>query len=765
MVASIDTRRHLLSDGPERTAAARCGGRAWRACLAAGILLMSLTAKAAADEGGPFPVIKGKFGSKSLSYEMRGDFIDYGGRVQVAFDEGKLYRRLDSVSYDYYFLGRGRLTIIDTTGLDVCWYHTFGNNRTLDFVSAYICGDRFPALLMLDPAGWREDKISRQQWQRLQFLLKAPDRYFGVTLAGELGIWPGENPFPLPVWVDLELDNGEKLVLDLSPDITEQLNLYHYDQKFDTPYLMAGFDLNETLKLSPIQIDSSVISITLKESGNFDAVSTVYFPPQTDHRGVRLNLPRLFRVDSVFDARSRPLPFIKEKWRSNFYLGPRPETADGTDFVTVHYRGKFLRSYHAGVDFPVNMTTWFPHLRGRNLGRYTIHYTLHKDLTLISVGAKIDERVEGDQKTVSYGTGDISYVSFASGIYDTMTDSVRGVPVTMFLRRETTRGLFNRGFPRTVLSDLSDAFAAFYDWFGPPQAANLRIVDQPLSTGQSSPGLIHLSEISFETRRDQSRFRAHEIAHQWWGHTAVPQTERDMWLSEGLSEMSAAMYLLDVKHDTVAYGDLVEYWRRQIVQKGNINGYYSRGYEAGPIIMGARLLQSYSPGDYIALVYSKSAYMLQMLRFEIDGPDYRSDFFKIMLAEYCRRFHEKQASSLDFMRIVQEYIGPSRAVRFFDQWLLDWKIPSFECWYTVEPDRKGRPIVNLRIEVSEVDDDFETPFPVEIEFDDGSKRLFRVDGIGQYDVHSLGPFPSGVKKVRFDPAHIILRRDLKVHDR
>jgi len=713
-------------------------------------------------DSGPFPKISGKFGSKSLSYPMRGDFIDYGSKLKVIFDDGTLYRRRDGVSYDYYFLGAGRLVIHDTTGLDASWQTRFSNAATVKFISAYVCGEKFADGLMLDNSQWREDKIDREHWQKLQFLVKAPERYFWVDLSGELGIWPRHDPFPLPVWVDLELETGEQVVLYLSPDITEQLNIYLYDKKFDSPYLLAGFNLDERLGLAPVEIDSSVISINLQESGNFDAVSTIFFPPGTDPRGIKLNLPELFKVDSAQDADGKPLPFLKDKNRVNFYIGPRPDALDRPDRVTVFYRGKFIRARLAGVDLPVNVTTWFPHLPRRNLGRFTIHYSLHKDLELISVGRKIGEEIVRDRKTVTYQTDDISYVSFASGVYDTLRETAQDVPLTLYIRRENNQGIFNRHIPRNVMADLRDAFSAYYRWYGPPLAASLRIVDQPWSAGQSSPGLIHLSEISFETRRDQARFRAHEVAHQWWGHTVVPKSFREMWLSEGLAEMSSALYLLNVKRDTTAYRNLLSHWRRQIVQEGRMNGIYSRGYRAGAITMGARLLLSYSPGDYIALVYFKAAYMLEMLRFEIDGPDYRTDFFNSMLADYRRSFAEKQASSVDFMRIAQTFLGPKRAQAFFKQWLYGWKIPDFTCRYAFVPDAKGRLMLHVFIDVSGIDGDFATPYPVEIEFADGSKRIYRIDGVGQMREHVLGPFPEDVTAVRFDPDHIILDRHTEV---
>ena len=65
----------------------------------------------------------------------------------------------------------------------------FGEGRSIEFKSAYICGERLPQLLGLDSGGWTEDKIKRPYWNDLQFLLKAPDKHFGINLGAELSIW------------------------------------------------------------------------------------------------------------------------------------------------------------------------------------------------------------------------------------------------------------------------------------------------------------------------------------------------------------------------------------------------------------------------------------------------------------------------------------------------------------------------------------------------------------------------------------------------
>jgi len=707
-----------------------------------------------ANDHPSFPDVPEKFGSATLSYPIHDKMIDYGGKMRLHLTDGNLYRRRSGVSYDYFYIGDGELQLLDTSMVNVGWRQRFGQYRRIGFVSAYLCGKYLPESMHLDSTQWREDKLRRPEWKKLQFLIKAPDKYFGVSLPGELGLWPDRDGRSLPVWADLQLTDNEQMVVFLSPDFSDQLNIYLYDDKFSTPYLLADADLSAALDIRPTQIDSTEV-----------ARSDLYVTSGNAGRGIGFILPALHAVDSVKDAGGKPVDFIKEKWRTGFYVAPRPNVGNGPDKITVYYRGKFIEARYGGVDFPANVASWFPHLPERQLGKYTIHYTQHKDLDLISVGEKIGDTVVGDQRTVSYTTDNISYVSFASGVYDTLKDTADDIPLTFFIRKENNRGLFNRDIPDNVMTDLRQACSSFVAWWGPPLAPSIDIVDYPWGKGLSSPGLIHLSDVTLWSRRDQARFRAHEMAHQWWGHTVVPMSFGEVWLSEGLAEFSAAMYVLNVTHDTTEFHKITDRWRKEVTEEGRLYGHYSRGYRAGPITMGSRLLLSYSPGDYIALVYSKAACVLRMLQFEMDGPRSDGHSFDSMLAEYRRTYVGRQVTNADFIRVAAEYLGDRRAGEFFRQWLYDWRIPSFDCEYAVKPDDEGRPTVAVHIDVADVDSSFVASYPVEIETADGIRHSMQLDNVGRQSDFILGPFPQGIERVRFDPYHIILARETKVVER
>ena len=67
----------------------------------------------------------------------------------------------------------------------------------------------------------------------------------------------------------------------------------------------------------------------------------------------------------------------------------------------------------------------------------------------------------------------------------------------------------------------------------------------PTSHGQAFDGLIHIGDFSvgYNSVAFVDMFRAHEVAHEWWGHRVGWTSYRDQWLSEGFAEYSAVLYM------------------------------------------------------------------------------------------------------------------------------------------------------------------------------------------------------------------------------
>ncbi len=90
--------------------------------------------------------------------------------------------------------------------------------------------------------------------------------------------------------------------------------------------------------------------------------------------------------------------------------------------------------------------------------------------------------------------------------------------------------------------------------------------------GEAFPGFINLSYTTFvatDRSGDDEIFRAHEVAHQWWGIGVDFASYRDQWLSEGLSTFSGLWYLQVVRKDSKPYFNQLRLWKTSIIDRSD----------------------------------------------------------------------------------------------------------------------------------------------------------------------------------------------------
>ncbi len=133
----------------------------------------------------------------------------------------------------------------------------------------------------------------------------------------------------------------------------------------------------------------------------------------------------------------------------------------------------------------------------------------------------------------------------------------------------------------------------------------------------------------------------HELAHHWWGNAVGPKSWNDIWLNEGFSTYSEALYF-EFRSGKSAL-------RSTMLDKSQ--GSFS-------VALG-------NPGSFLftGTVYDKGAWVLHMLRWELGD----SIFFNI-LREYYEKFKYSNASTEDFKNVCESISGVN-LTKFFNQWL------------------------------------------------------------------------------------------------
>ena len=247
--------------------------------------------------------------------------------------------------------------------------------------------------------------------------------------------------------------------------------------------------------------------------------------------------------------------------------------------------------------------------------------------------------------------------------------------------------------------------------------------------GQAFDGFLHMTEWTYESEHPGASelFRAHEVAHAWWGHKVGWKSYRDQWLSEAFAEYSAMLFVRNFVKGGDKYFDEILRSYEGIV-KGNLAGGFSKfnrpwliemnsHYRSrlGPIGHGWRASTNEVPAGYTIQTYHKGPLVVHMLR-TIIGMRTGSDepFFKT-LKEFLAEYDGKAASTEDFRRVLERNLGGTDMGWFFDSWIYRAEIPSYSWSYSVKPDGDAF-LLTIDVERRDVPEGFVAFIPVRVDF-------------------------------------------------
>jgi hypothetical protein len=473
-------------------------------------------------------------------------------------------------------------------------------------------------------------------------------------------------------------------------------------------------------------------------------------------------------VDSVRDARRQPVTFAKARKDGTLWLrAPRVPGPADTVTVEVFYQGDLIDRL-ASFFFIKTSASWYPRsFEGRSPATFDITYHSPQSYRLVSVGERIEETTAGNTITSRWVTRrPIRNASFNIGQFEEhASDADSGLPVTLLASEEGHRAvgrlLGRLGVAkvdmRAVAQDVGLSLRFFSRKFGPLPAGRLYATEIPYGHGEAFPGLIHLSWMTFEPVRDrkgyEAQFRAHEVAHQWWGIGVDFATYHDQWLSEGFAEFSGLWYLHAARRDNNLYFGMLREWRDALLDARGGRGGVS---DVGPVSLGYRTASSRHPGAYDLVVYHKGAWILHMLRILLlDLQTVNEDAFTQALRDFYTEFAGGRASADDLRRVVERQTGTPMDW-FFDQWVHGTGIPTYTvAWRSTQVDG-GKWRVRLRVRQSGVADDFRMPVPVTVDLGDNRFARLRVDVRGPVTEVDLPLVPSQPRDVRFNELEGVL---------
>jgi hypothetical protein len=417
-----------------------------------------------------------------------------------------------------------------------------------------------------------------------------------------------------------------------------------------------------------------------------------------------------------------------------------------------------LRMYYHGdlIDrqddffFIKSSAEWYPRsLEGRSLATFDLTFKSPKGKLLASVGERVESSTSGQVTTSRWvSPTPIRNASFNLGFFKEYRVQEQGIPaVTVLLSEDAHRRighLRQKNMKETVGGDIAKSLRFFQHVYGPVAAKEFFATEIPYSHGEAFPGMVHLSWSTFHQTDDKGMdevFRAHEVAHQWWGIGVDFNSYHDQWLSEGFATFSGLWYLQTVRKDNAKYFGLLHRWRDLILENRE---------ERAPIWMGYRTASSKDENGYNVLVYRKGAWVLHMLRIMmLDLKTMNEDRFTETMRDFYRTYQGKRATIEDFRRIAEKHVGADLGW-FFDQWIYGSDVPSYRVAYQTVPAENGQFRVKLQVQQENVGNDFQMYVPVTLDLGDDRIARLRVKVRGAKSEIDLPLMPAKPRDVRFN---------------
>ena len=556
----------------------------------------------------------------------------------------------------------------------------------------------------------------------------------------------------------------------------------------------TGSQENEAFHVESEDLDTSI-----EKSGFLASTATVHVRALENGVAViPLGLFPTLRVSKCEGEKGEVLDFIQERKEDDPQFGlvlAHPLGKGEFANVRITYGGKDA-VMNAGNDNydPIARENWFPN-GGTSFGNYTRYKMLFhtpKDLTFIATGDKLSDKVDGKIRTTEWDSMmPLPVAGFHMGRFSEKNGkSPDGLAISAYANTDLpdwASHLPNSGAPvgnmnttgmlPVILSEGTAATQIYTAYFGKLPFDHIALSQQPACNyGQSWPMLVYLPICGFWDGTIRNAFglspadpywkvvTAHEVAHQWWGHTIGFMSYRDQWMSEGFADESAAIFLQATRKSDNDYRDFWKQMKNQLTEK-NKDGF--RPIDVGPVTMGYRLSSQRTGWNvYQSLVYPKGAYILHMVRMMMWSKTTSDDAFRAMMHDFVDTYRLKVATTEDFKSIVEKHMTPAMDLDgnhkmdwFFNEYVYGTELPT----YHFESQIKGNSDASslyFKLTQANVPDSFAMLVPIYVQLVDGETvKIGSVPIRGNSTVEktvSIGKPPSPVKKVLINYSHDVL---------
>jgi len=472
-----------------------------------------------------------------------------------------------------------------------------------------------------------------------------------------------------------------------------------------------------------------------------------------------LVLSRDLRVQSVRDESGQPLDFFQNEDLSEqqilrsgndlLFVVLSADTQAGREFqLEVNYSGNVITAAGNNVFYIGQRGGWYPRASDSiAFCPFDLTFRWPRRLNLVATGRKGEEHEEGEWR-VGRWTSDtpLAFAGFNLGNYTSASVDSGPVHITVNANQQLEEALYGLFRSRTSLvsaagpvgwrrtfdswrftdlagpvppipaavigqlaTDIGDALRSMEQWNGPFPFASLEVSPLPAALGESWPGLIYLSTMTFVPKEAQQRagieqrtrfsfsdlMPFHELAHQWWGNLSAFSGYRDEWIMEGLANYCALQYLDTRRPSDRVLSQTLEDFRGDLLAK--LPGGQTAD-QIGPLALGQRLDSSLTPDGFRRVIYPKATWVIHMLRMMLQQPGAKDPDarFRGLLRSLLEKHHFAAISEADLREELVHIMTPQMDLEsmhsmdwFFDQWVHATGIPHYSVDYKAERTSKG----------------------------------------------------------------------------
>ncbi|MCW5967143.1 MAG: hypothetical protein KIT57_01395 [Blastocatellales bacterium] len=348
---------------------------------------------------------------------------------------------------------------------------------------------------------------------------------------------------------------------------------------------------------------------------------------------------------------------------------------------------------------------WFPfHEYAADRATYQIRITVPKGITAVGFSEEpvaavplVDEKTKTEYSVFSFTTRiPVLPGNFAAAKYITRKYTYSGLDVDLYFKAGSERWADHTA---QVIGKHLEYYSEKFGRYPFGERLIVAETDDETLPSYSGAGVLFVAPRSLTEGFDETLAR--EVAYQWWGQAVGISSFDDIWLSQGLAEFSALLFIRDNSNET------------QFLQALQAQLERALAFEQSASIRNApQQLDDQTPA-YRSIVFYKGSLVFNMLR-QLLG----DEKFDGMLREYFSRYRGKNVNLDEFESFVSGYA--ERPMRFFfGQWVDSTGVPEFRADYRMLRTRDGFRVPGT---VKQDLDTFEMPVEILLRTETGNER-------------------------------------------